>query len=291
MSTSGRRSLFPWARLRTPRAVAIHLAVLLAAACGGGGPKESLVKTPTAPGGSKDPSKWPADDRSMCDWRNKPELEVSETIGPGAIKPNVRRVYRIVGEGDARHKTLACREIDTNLDGIKDVVRTFNQRGEALHEEADRDYDGKIDVWINFVDGRIAQEDIDTNRDGKPDVWKFYVNGQLQRVRRDRNGDGKPDVWEFYSKGRLERIGVDETYDGHVDRWDRDEQLKYEADNAERKAQEPSGPETKSSAPPPSPRLSGNNASGSGDSDAGAAKPEEKGSPPADKSSTPAEKK
>jgi hypothetical protein len=214
------------------------IAFAVAIGCGGGGPKEGAVKTPTAPGGSKDPSKWPADDHSMCDWRNKPELEVSETNGPGALKPNVRRVYKAFGEGEARHKTLACREIDTNLDGIKDVVRTFNQKGEALHEEADRNYDGKVDVWLNFVDGRLAEEDVDTNGDGKPDVWKFYVNGQLQRIRRDRNGDGKPDVWEIYSKGRLERVGMDESYDGHVDRWDRDEQLKYEADQAERKARE-----------------------------------------------------
>jgi hypothetical protein len=248
MSPTGKRVILP-----------TFLAVILAVACGGGKVK-GVVELPTAPGGSKDPSKWPADDRSMCDWRNKPELEVSEAIGPGAVKPNVRRVYRIIGGGESRHKTLICREIDTNLDGIKDVVRTFNERGETLHEEADRDYDGKIDVWINFVDGRIAQEDVDTNRDGKPDIWKFYVNGQLQRIRRDRNGDGKPDVWEFYSKGRLERIGVDETYDGHVDRWDRDEQLKYEADHAERKAQAASAPDAGSSAPPPSPRLAGRDA-------------------------------
>lgn len=211
------------------------LVVAAIAACGGGAPEsKGSIKLPSAPGGSKDPSKWPADDRSMCDWRNKPELEVAETSGPGALKPNVRRVYKLFGEAESKHKTLICREIDTNLDGIKDVVRTFNQKGEAIHEEADRNYDGRIDVWINFVDGRLSEEDEDSNHDGRPDTWKFYVNGQLQRIRRDRNGDGKPDVWEIYAKGRLERMGVDETYDGHVDRWDRDEQLKYEAEQAER---------------------------------------------------------
>src|ERR1700689_3184724 len=71
------------------------------------------VAAPTTPGGSKDPSKWPADDRTMCDWKNKPELEVSETAGPGAFKPNVRRVYKVFGEAETRHKTLICREIDT----------------------------------------------------------------------------------------------------------------------------------------------------------------------------------
>jgi len=218
--------------------VSVAVAAAVAACGGGGGGSKGNVTLPSAPGGTKDQTKWPVDDKSMCDWKNKPELEVSETSGPGALRPNVRRVYKTYGEGDARHKTLACREIDTNLDGIKDTVRTFNQKGEAMHEEADRDFDGRIDLWINFVDGRMAEEDVDTNNDGKPDVWKFYADGQLQRIRRDRNFDGKPDIWEIYSRGRLERVGLDDSYDGHVDRWDRDEQLKYEAEAADRKARD-----------------------------------------------------
>jgi hypothetical protein len=212
----------------------------------------------------------------MCDWRNKPELEVSETAGPGSLKPNVRRVYKVVGEAEARHKTLVCREIDTNLDGIKDVVRTFNQKSEALHEESDRNFDGRMDVWINFVNGRMAQEDIDTNLDGKPDLWKFYVDGQLQRIRRDRNFDGKPDVWEIYAKGRLERMGMDETYDGHVDRWERDEQLKYEAETAERKAREKMDGGSGS----PSTETADAGAPPSAAADAGAAKPGTKAGAP-----------
>ena len=207
--------------------------------CGGSTPPPKTEKT--APGGSKDPSNWPKDDRTMCDWRNKPELEVNETAGPGALKPNVRRVYKTFGEGDTRHKALVCREIDTNLDGIKDVVRTFNAKGEAMHEESDADYDGKIDVWLSFVDGRLAEEDTDTNKDGKPDVWKFYQDGQMTRIKRDRNFDGKPDVWEIYTKGRLERMGVDDSFDGHVDRWDRDDILRAEQDEADRKAREALG--------------------------------------------------
>ena len=108
--------------------MALLFALAFAASCGGGStppPKESK----TAPGGSKNPGNWPKDDRTMCDWRNKPELEVAETAGPGSFKPNVRRVYRTFGEGDARHKSLVCREIDTNLDGIKDVV----QSADLLH--------------------------------------------------------------------------------------------------------------------------------------------------------------
>ncbi|CAN5213204.1 hypothetical protein BH09MYX1_BH09MYX1_49910 [soil metagenome] len=203
------------------------------AACGGNQPPPVTAKA--APGGTKDQAAWPLDDKSMCNWHNHPELEVSETAGPGALKPNIRRVYKVLGEGDNRRKTLICREVDTNLDGIKDVVRIFNAKGEAQREEADTDYDGRIDHWLMFADGRVVEEDSDTNADGRADEWKVYVSGQLSRIKRDRNGDGKPDVWEIYVKGRLERMGVDDSNDGHVDRWDRDELLRQQQDALEAK--------------------------------------------------------
>jgi hypothetical protein len=193
-------------------------------ACGSSTPaKDASV------GGGTAPSKWPTDDRSLCEWRGKPELEVSETAGPGAMRPNVRRVYKDIGEGDSRHNVLICREIDTNLDGLKDVVRTFNAKGEAQAEKADTNYDGKLDVWMTFVAGRMSEEDVDTNRDGVADIWKIYADGKLSRVRRDRNFDGKPDVWEIYTNGHLERMGIDDNFDGHVDRWDRDESVRDQA--------------------------------------------------------------
>ena len=213
------------------------LLVLTLVACGGS-EQPPPQEAKTAPGGTKNQANWPADDHSMCNWRNKPELEVSETAGPGAIRPNIRRVYKMMGEGENRHRTLICREVDTNLDGIKDVVRTFNAKGEALHEEQDANYDGKIDHWLSYANGSLVEEDVDTLGDGKPHEWKYYVNGQLSRIKRDRKGTGKPDVWEIYTKGKLERMGIDETGDGHVDRWDRDEILvkQQEAEEAAKEA-------------------------------------------------------
>jgi len=201
-----------------------------AAACGG-----AKDPRPAVQGGSKDPSKWPADDRTMCEWRGKSDVEVAETAGPGALRPNVRRVYRQVGD-DGKRRVLACREIDTNLDGVKDIVRTFNVKGEADREEADTNYDGKVDTWASFVGGRLSEVREDENKDGRIDVWKYYVDGNLSRIKRDRNFDGKPDVWEVYTRGHLERMGVDETFDGHVDRWDRDSAAVAEAEEAERRA-------------------------------------------------------
>ena len=58
----------------------------------------------------------------------------------------------------------------------------------------------------------------------------------------------------MYRSGKLERVGVDESFDGHVDRWDRDEQLKAEAEAAERKALDAmEAAKDAGAAPPPPP--------------------------------------
>jgi hypothetical protein len=206
----------------------------------------SLCAALTACGGTNFEAKGPGvkaqkradgtvDDRSLCDWKGKVDREASETAGPGSVTPNVRRVYQIVGTSEDRHKVLICREIDSNFDGVKDVVRRYNDKGESLSEDADSNYDGRIDTWITFVKGRLAEVRLDTNYDGNPDEWKYYSGGKLSRVTRDTNRDAKPDVWEIYRDGKLERMGVDVDGDEHVDRWDHDNELRRRFEDAERK--------------------------------------------------------
>jgi hypothetical protein len=208
--------------------------VLLVAACGG-----DSAKTVQSAAGRKDPTNWPADDSSKCVFRGRSDVEVSEIAGQGSLKPNIRRVFKIIGDAEHQHRVLECREADTNLDGVKDVVRTYNAKGEPNHEEADRNFDGKVDLWVAFADGRMAEVQEDTNRDGRPDMWKYYNEGALSRVKRDRNFDGRPDIWEMYSRnGKLERMGVDDNGDGHVDRWDRDDQIMRDAEEIDRKTRE-----------------------------------------------------
>lgn len=182
------------------------------------------------------------DDASRCDWKGRADREVNEVAGPGAKRPNIRRVFAIVGEGEDRKKVLLCREVDTNLDGAKDVMRTYTDKGEPLNELADTNFDGKVDTWITFSRGRIAKVQLDKSGRGQPEEVKFYVGGKLARAQRDTNGDGKPDQWEIYDDGRLQRLGVDLDFDGRVDRWDRDEIALREIDakekEDEKKAQE-----------------------------------------------------
>jgi hypothetical protein len=222
-----------WGKAGSTATLVASVAVLICA-CGGG---TAASQTGQRAAGAQMSGDGGADDRSRCDFRGRPDREAIETAGPGAVQPNVRRVYQLVGSGESVHKVIVCREIDSNLDGIKDIVRVFNEKGESLREEADSDYDGRPDTWITFFNGRISKEEVDTNGDSRPDVWKYYVGGQLSRIQRDTNFDGKPDRWEFYENGKLERTGLDLDFDGHVDRCDHDTLARAAADLADRGSQ------------------------------------------------------
>lgn len=225
----------PWDRALAVIAVA-SAAGMLGFACGGSSqsapPPKAAVQREGHPNGLA------MEDQSRCDYKGRADREVTETAGPGSLVQNIRRVYALLGEGEERRRVLICREVDTNLDGVKDVVRTYNERGEALKETADSDFDGKVDTWVTFSRGKIVKVEVDHTGAGKPDETSVYMNGKLSRVQRDTNRDGKPDVWEIYDDGKLQRQGVDLDYDGRVDRWDRDEIALREINEKEKRADE-----------------------------------------------------
>ena len=168
-------------------------------ACGGSdtpGPK-AVTQSDQRPSGIA------ADDRSRCDFKGRADREASESAGPGSVTQNIRRVYALLGEGEERKRVLICREVDTNLDGVKDVVRTYNERSEALNEIADTDFNGKVDTWVTFNRGKIAKVAVDHTKNGQPDETRVYMNGKLSCVQRDSNDDGNVDTWEIYDDGKL----------------------------------------------------------------------------------------
>jgi len=220
-----------WARLAW-----VGVSCLVLGACAG-----DETKGPRGPGNMQAERRADGtivDDRALCEFKGIKGLEVSETAGPGAIQPNVRRVWKVFGVGADRRKVLICREIDTNFDGFKDTVRTYTDEGQSKEERADINHDGKIDTWNYFAKGRLSEVRRDNNHDGEPDEWKIYIAGELSRAKRDTNFDTKPDVWEMYRKGRLERMGVDIDGDERVDRWDHDTEWRRETEKAEEKKRE-----------------------------------------------------
>jgi hypothetical protein len=232
----------------TPRAAAGMVTLLLGCTYAVGDGTE--VKS-AASGADHDAQELPVDDTSRCEFKGRDDREVAESVGTGALQPSIRRVYRLVGQGSDRRRVIVCREVDTNLDGKKDVVRRYNDQGEPIEERADTNYDGTLDRSSRFSRGKITLIEIDQNQDDKPEETRYYQEGKLSRVQRDTNADGKPDIWEIYAGGHL----VD--FDGRVDRWNRDEvMLRAQRAAGEGRATEEAGPapqesaEQEASAPP-----------------------------------------
>ena len=130
-----------------------------------------------------------ADGVGRCDAGSEDrEYSSYDTSGDGL--PNVRKVFLRVGHGDLARRILICRQIDLNGDGRADVTRYYDDEGAVLQEDADRDFDGRVDLSIDFQDGRMVQWEFDRDRNGWTDGRVFYAHGQPQRAEHDRSRAG-----------------------------------------------------------------------------------------------------
>ena len=185
-----------------------HLALLLlslaAIGCGSKDPKPV-----TSPGAaqSETTSGGELADAGRCK-PDGPGYEVTEYDTSGDNTPDVRKLFKTMGEGSLARLVLVCREADLNGDGRKDVVRLYTDEGRPLREEADRDFDGRIDEVTQFTNGRVSLQEIDSTGNGMIDTKIFYENGQPVRAERDMKNrstaaEWRPDRWEYYAENFL----------------------------------------------------------------------------------------
>lgn len=200
------------------------------AACGGSqAAKRQKVEQrarPRALVGSDQPL---VSDKSRCN-PDTPDREMSEYDTSGDRVPDVRKIFLRIGKAAPYRLVLICRETDINGDGVKDVVRYYDDAGLALREEADRNLDGRMDEVTFFERGIVVRQEFDANHDGKVDTKIFFKEEKPFRAERDLRGRSTaskwlPDRWEYYDGERVVRMGTDLDGDSKVDRWDRNEAL------------------------------------------------------------------
>jgi hypothetical protein len=207
--------------------VALTCASLLAGA-GCGASKSDKAKGTTAAKSDRSAS-LPSDAQggeSHCSATDE-RYETSEYDTSGDERPDVRKIFLRIGDGALARLVLVCRESDLNADGNKDVIRYYSEDGRPLREEADRNFDGKMDQLTVFQEGQILRQEFDSQGDGKVDTKIYFDAGKPLRAERDLQARStadrwQPDRWEYYEEGRVVRMGTDLDGDGKVDRWDRD---------------------------------------------------------------------
>lgn len=224
--------------------VALSL-VLALSGCGGNG--EAAARDRDDRSEAMQGADRPEDDQGRCETEGA-RIEVSEYDTSGDDYPDVRRVFRRMGDPPMTRLVLVCREADLNADGIKDVVRFYNDEGRPTREEADRNFDGTMDIITYFQNGRIIRQEQDTTADGRVDTKLFFEGGEMVRTERDMAGRSsvatwRPDRWEYFEDGRMIRMGTDLDGDGNVDRWDRDSNWLEERRAAEEAEEEEEAPE------------------------------------------------
>jgi hypothetical protein len=185
-------------------------------------------------------AKGSADNR--CDASQKGR-EVSEYDTSGDQKADVRKVFVRVGDETLYRLVMICREADLNADGVKDVVRQYDDDGRPLREEADRDFDGKMDVVFYYQRGELLRKEIDTDANGVIDYKVFYEDNKPVRAERDLLGKSTRGVWsanrwEYYEGGKIIRMGTDLDGDGRVDQWDRNQEASSADDEQESSEEE-----------------------------------------------------
>lgn len=194
--------------------------------------------------------------------------EVSEYDTTGDGRPDVRKVFLAIGVGVDARLVMICRETDVNGDGKKDVIRYYDDDGRSLREEADRNFDGRMDQTLVFQDGNVMREELDENFDGKIDTKIFYQGAKPLRAERDLKGRStasqwRPDRWEYYEDNRMVRMGTDLDGDGRVDRWDRDLTWKSAKDKQVEAESAPEGAPTEPAAETKAPDAGTQSASAS----------------------------
>jgi hypothetical protein len=161
--------------------------------------------------------------------------------------PDIWKVFR-------KNGTLACREMDMNYDGKRDLVIQYYRNGlDRQTMWQDQDFDGKFELVMYLrPDGTLEKTEMDTNSDGKIDVWKSYrinrdKDNVVFKIVQDRDYDGYRDYWERYDEsGTIDEVSWTDSGDqSEKPRYWLSNPTPHETGVPKEKTKEPSGKEKK----------------------------------------------
>jgi hypothetical protein len=89
---------------------------------------------------------------------------------------------------------------DRNYDGKPDYEVRYDAQNRKVSEKLDFNYDGRMDDFYYYQEGRLVRQEIDTNFDGAVDVWVFLDGVYVLGYERDTDFDGTVDVVKHFGQ-------------------------------------------------------------------------------------------
>ena len=119
---------------------------------------------------------------------------------------------------------------DINGDGVPDLWIYHNPRNpaEIVRQEEATKYDGTVNAWSYFKDGKLVRRDVDSQGQGRPDTVFYYADDKIAREERDESGTGRISYRAIYQNGRLAHVEKDTRGEGKIDLW-----IHYDTNRAE----------------------------------------------------------
>ena len=110
---------------------------------------------------------------------------------------------------------------DISGDGIPDLWIYYNplRPTEIIRQEEASHYDGRVDTWTYFQNGKLVRREVDTKGRGTADTVYYYENEQIAREDRDDNGSGHVSFRALYKNGRRAKVEQDTAGSGKPDHW------------------------------------------------------------------------
>lgn len=121
--------------------------------------------------------------------------------------------------------TTACgRSTDRRRTSFLHVPEYNEHTGRLQLLTADRNQDGRADLWAVMDGIRVMRIEIDRDADGKPDRWEFYAPdpartalSHIVRAQESESPEMPARRREFYAQGELRLVEEDTDADGQLD--------------------------------------------------------------------------
>ena len=84
--------------------------------------------------------------------------------------------------------------LDRNFDEQVDYTVEYDADNRKTREEMDFNFDGRMDDFYFFEEGKLVRQEVDSNFDGRIDVWVSLEGQYIRGYEMDRDFDGVAEV-------------------------------------------------------------------------------------------------